>query len=66
MSAPELQGLVLFEHYEASGALLVVTSDASALQLEPGDVIYRRPWATAAQAVAHNRAVSDDIPNLCP
>lgn len=54
--APRMQGLDLFEHYEASGALLVVTSDKRALRLEPGDFIVRRPWATSAPAVEVNRA----------
>lgn len=56
MSAPVVQGLILFEKYEADGNLLVVTSDRSALQLEPGDFIVRRPWATAAPPVEVNRA----------
>lgn len=59
MSAPTVQGLVLFEQYEASGSLLVVTSDKTALRLEPGDFIVRRPWATAADAVEVNRAGGD-------
>ena len=45
---PRVQGLSLFEVYEHSGALLLVTSDASGIKLEPGDVIIRRPWATSA------------------
>lgn len=56
MSAPVVQSLVLFEQYEVGGNLLVVTSDKSALQLEPGDFIVRRPWATAAPPVEINRA----------
>ena len=52
--APKVQGLDLFEQYEASGSLLVVTSDSSSLRLEPGDYIVRRPWATAAPAVEIN------------
>lgn len=54
--APRLQGLDLFEHYEHTGSLLVVTSDASTLRLEPGDFIVRRAWATAAEPHEHNRA----------
>ena len=53
--APEIQGLVLFEHYEANGSLLVVTSDKAALRLEPGDFIVRRAWATAAEAIEVSR-----------
>lgn len=53
---PAIQGLDLFEQYEHDGSLLVVTSDASSLRLEPGDYIVRRPWATAAPAVEVNRA----------
>lgn len=49
-NAPTTQGLDLFEHYEASGALLVVTSDASTIKPEPGDFIVQRAWATAAPA----------------
>lgn len=54
-NAPAVQGLDLFEHYEASGALLVVTSDASAISLEPGDFIVRRAWATASTPVRWQR-----------
>lgn len=49
MSAPTPQGLVLFEVYEASGALLYVSSTIDRSELDPTDVIYRRPWATAAE-----------------
>jgi hypothetical protein len=45
---PRLQGLVLFEVYEATGSLLFVTSDATLIKREPGDVVIRRPWATAS------------------
>lgn len=58
--APQVQGLDLFEQYEASGELLVVTSDASALRLEPGDFIVKRVWATAADPVEINRAAVSD------
>lgn len=54
--APDVQGLVLFEQYEADGSLLLVTSDATTLRLEPGDFIVKRPWATASPAVEVNRA----------
>ena len=54
--APKVQGLVLFEQYEASGDLLVVTSDKSSLRLEPGDFIVRREWATACDPDEVNRA----------
>jgi hypothetical protein len=52
---PAVQGLDLFEVYEASGALLLVTSDATLADLQPGDVMIRRPWATSAEikAVRH-------------
>ena len=56
MTAPRVQGLDLFEQYEASGELLVVTSDRSALRIEPGDFIVRRAWATAAEPIEVNRA----------
>lgn len=39
-------GLELFEHYEPGGSLLVVTSDASTLDLEPGDFVVKRVWST--------------------
>lgn len=55
-SAPKVQGLDLFEQYEVSGDLLLVTSDASALRLEPGDFIVRRIWSTAAEPIEVNRA----------
>lgn len=45
---PRLQGLDLFEVYEAGGQLLVVTSDLTSVNVQPGDVVIRRPWATAA------------------
>lgn len=48
MSAPTPQGLVLFEVYEKSGELLLVTSALDRNELEPGDFVVRRPWATAA------------------
>ena len=48
-AAPTPQGLVLFEVYEASGSLLLVTSDSTLIDpLEPGDIMVRRPWATAS------------------
>lgn len=59
LSAPSIQGLDLFEQYEADGSLLVVTSDRSALRLEPGDVIVRRAWATAAELIEINRATTE-------
>lgn len=52
---PNTQGLDLFEVYEATGALLLVTSDATLAELQPGDVMVRRAWATSAEikAVRH-------------
>jgi hypothetical protein len=47
--------LVLFEHYEANGSLLVVTSDPSDLRLEPGDFVIRREWATAVPPFLHRQ-----------
>lgn len=46
-TVPTPQGLVLFEVYEANGALLLVTSDATLIEVEAGDYVVRRPWATA-------------------
>ena len=43
------EGLVLFEVYEANGSLLAVSSFLPD-DLDRTDVVYRRPWATAAQA----------------
>ncbi|NGZ99649.1 hypothetical protein G5V59_02635 [Nocardioides sp. W3-2-3] len=47
--APRLQGLDLFEVYEANGALLLVSSSLPD-DLDPTDRIYIRPWATSAPA----------------
>lgn len=54
-SVPVVQGLVLFEQYEANGSLLVVTSDPSDLRLEPGDFVVRREWATAVPPFLHRQ-----------
>lgn len=48
--APTVQGLDLFEVYESTGALLVVTSDLTSVNVEPTDVVYRRAWGTTAAA----------------
>ena len=66
--APRLQGLDLFEQYEASGHLLVVTSDRSELGLSPGDFIVRRRWSTAAEPVEVRRAALpvDGRTDPCP
>ena len=58
--APPVHGLDLFEHYEASGNLLIVTSDKTTIRMEPGDFIVRRPWATAAPVLVVNRARGGD------
>lgn len=50
MTAPKVQGIVLFEQYEANGSLLFVTSDASLIERVDGDQLYKRPWATGAPA----------------
>lgn len=55
MTAPRLQSLVLFEVYEGSGDLLLVTSDATDIRLQPGDVVYRREWMTCSTPHEHNR-----------
>lgn len=57
MSHPRTpEGLVLFEVYERSGALLVVTSDGTearaACRADEGDRMFRRPWATASEPTA--------------
>lgn len=58
------EGMVLFEVYVASGALLVVTSDGAAARdaMEPGDRIYRRPWASASEPVPLASASSPAVP----
>lgn len=52
----QFYGLELFEHYEQGGSLLVATSDATALRLEPGDFIVKRIWSTAVVPYIYNRA----------
>ncbi len=47
----EVEGMVLFEVYEANGSLLYVSSTLDRAALEPGDTVYRRAWATAAPFV---------------
>lgn len=42
----DVEGLPLYEVYEATGQLLLVTSTLPD-DLEPSDVVYQRPWATA-------------------
>lgn len=56
----QFYGLELFEHYEEGGSLLVVTSDASVLRLEPGDFIVKRLWSTAVVPYIYNRAPGAD------
>lgn len=53
---PQFYGFDLFEHYEAGGHLLLVTSDANAIRLEPGDFVVKRLWSTATMPYVHNRA----------
>ena len=45
---PGMQALDVFEVYERDGALLVVTSDLSGVQLRRGDRVVRRRWSTCA------------------
>lgn len=52
VTIPTLQGLDLFEIYEANGALLLVTSALDRTELGPTDRVVRRPWATAAAPVS--------------
>lgn len=47
-AARRVEGMVLFEVYEANGNLLTVSSVIDRSILEPGDTIVRRPWSTAA------------------
>lgn len=39
-------GQQMFEHYSEDGFLLVVTSDRSSLDVEPGDFLVTRSWRT--------------------
>ncbi len=51
------QGFVLFEHWENDGRdLLLVTSDPSSIELQPGDVILRRTWSAAGRETVYNSA----------
>ncbi len=52
----QFYGLDLFEHYEEGGSLLVVTSDASTLEIEPDDFIVKRLWSTAVVPYVYNEA----------
>lgn len=53
-------GHFLYEHYQEDGFLLCVTSDASALHLEPGDFIVKREWSTGAVPYIHRRAEQEN------
>lgn len=57
---PQFYGIEMFEHYGSEGYLLVVTSDASEIRLEPGDFIVKRMWSTAVVPYIHNRAKAGD------
>lgn len=50
------RGMELFEHWEASGNLLLVASTPQGMRLEPGDTIVRRRWAAAGEPEVYNRA----------
>ena len=54
--AARYYGHDLFEHYGAEGYLLVVTSDASSIKLEPGDFVVKRSWSTAQMPYVYNEA----------
>lgn len=54
--SPDMQAMVLFEHYEESGHLLVVTSNPVGLRLSPGDFIVRRKWGTFDAPTVWNSA----------
>lgn len=58
---PAVQGLDLFEVYEANGSLLFVTSALDRSELDPTDVIYRRPWATAAKPTPLTPAADPEV-----
>ena len=59
LSVPRVAGMVLFEVYEASGALLLVASTMEDINPEPGDYIVRRAWATATAPTLY-RVVEGD------
>lgn len=40
-------GMELVEHYQADGFLLTIVSDATALEMQPGDFTVKRTWSTA-------------------
>ncbi len=53
---PQFYGIEIFEHYQQDGYLLIATTDASALRLEPGDFIVKRMWSTAVAPYIYNSA----------
>lgn len=53
LNVPTPQGLVLFEVYEASGALLLVASTLEDFEPQEGDYIVKRTWSTAADPILH-------------
>lgn len=59
---PQFYGHEMFEHYQQDGYLIVVTSDATAIRLEPGDFIVKRVWSTAVVPYVYNRAGTTVIP----
>lgn len=46
-----VEGMEMFEIYEANGSLLYVSSALNVEDLQASDVVYRRAWATAAKPV---------------
>jgi hypothetical protein len=49
----EFRGHNLFEHYNEDGHLVVITSDVTALDLEPGDFVVLRSWTTLTMPYVH-------------
>lgn len=51
MEVPSVVAMVLFEVYEESGNLLVVTSSLYDVELQETDVVVKRMWATDGKPI---------------
>lgn len=60
-SVAQFYGFSLFEHYEKDGSILLVTSDASAIRLEPGDFLVKRMWSTGVVPYVYNFAGGSNV-----
>lgn len=52
--------MAMYEHYNASGYLLLITSDPDAITLEPGDFVVKRAWRTDVVPYIHTELPGDD------